>query len=299
MNFEYYKALKKPVSRRLFEVLCKSFENSNVWSIKLVNLGKKLTLTPRQERDREVYYASAVLIAVKPAIKEINKISSDKKLLKKAGVKLDQAFILNYEIYGIKQDRVIKFTKSQIENEIEIPNEEIEQLLKLVKKTGKRVLEAIRKHYSLNGYEYVKRNIEYSNEKANKQYSAHLCKSLDQDWADEWSEEKKEKIELENKQREENKRIEKEQQLLALENEQVKKEKPLYLQEVKKLDNAVKISLWEQAVKKVDENLFNKEGMIKVEYNELLWQYFNKQGISFCKGIGKDFRLGLSLDKPF
>jgi len=180
VNFEYYKALKRPVSRRLFEILIKSFEASNNWSIKLANLG--MTLTPRKEKNRDVYYASAVLIAIKPAVREINKLSSDKELLKKANIKLDQAFFLDYKIYGEKQERVIEFTKREIEN-IPEANQELERLLKLPKKKGRRVEEAIRKYYFQESSEYVKRNIEYANEKSNKQYSAHLCKALKDDWA--------------------------------------------------------------------------------------------------------------------
>jgi hypothetical protein len=186
VNFEYYKALKRPVSRRLFEILIKSFEASNNWSIKLANLGKKLTLTPNKIQNK--IFASEVIKAIKPAIREINRISSNKELLQKANIKLDQAFFLDYKIYGEKQERVIEFTKREIKNIPKEANQELEQLLKLPKKKGKRTEEAIRKYYFQESSEYVKRNIEYANRQASKQYSAFLCKALKNDWAIDYQE---------------------------------------------------------------------------------------------------------------
>jgi hypothetical protein len=64
LNFEYYKALKRPVSRRLFEILCKTFKGRKHWPIDLVKLGQKLTLSGKkvliEGKEIEVLYWSAV-----------------------------------------------------------------------------------------------------------------------------------------------------------------------------------------------------------------------------------------------
>lgn len=45
INFEYYKRIKRPVSRRLYEILIKNFKGRDECYYKLTNLGTKLTLS--------------------------------------------------------------------------------------------------------------------------------------------------------------------------------------------------------------------------------------------------------------
>jgi hypothetical protein len=83
INFDYYKALKRPISQRLFEILCKTFKGRESWEIDLVKLGTKLTLFKRKvstrQGEKEVMYHSDVLVALKPAINEINKVAENKR----------------------------------------------------------------------------------------------------------------------------------------------------------------------------------------------------------------------------
>ena len=76
IDFNYYKTLKRPLSRRLFEILCKTFQGRDSWETELIKLAKKLTLSPRKvetkSEQKEVYYPSDIMVALKPAINEIN-----------------------------------------------------------------------------------------------------------------------------------------------------------------------------------------------------------------------------------
>ncbi len=112
LNFEYYKALKRPLSRRLFEILCKTFKGRDRWSIGVAKLGTKLTLSGRTKQgDKKIMYASDVLVAVKPAINEINRLARINDIAEKAGLHPDDLFTIDHAISGEKQDRIIHFTK--------------------------------------------------------------------------------------------------------------------------------------------------------------------------------------------
>ena len=71
IDLEEYKAMKRPLSCRLYEILTKSFLENPLWYVKIDNLAEKLTLTKPQGSDS--YYPSKVLVALRPAINEINK----------------------------------------------------------------------------------------------------------------------------------------------------------------------------------------------------------------------------------
>lgn len=68
IDFLEYKKLTRPVSIRLYEILTKSFMLQSVWFIYVDNLGELLTLGKRA-------FPSQILVALRPAITEINKNS--------------------------------------------------------------------------------------------------------------------------------------------------------------------------------------------------------------------------------
>lgn len=121
LNFQQYKALKRPITRRLFEILCKSFYASNEWSIHLTKLGAKLTISKRKvmakNGEKEVLYASDVLVAIKPAINEINRLHKIPGIAKEFNLHKKDLFTLTYEIAGEKQDRVIIFHRHSVVTE--------------------------------------------------------------------------------------------------------------------------------------------------------------------------------------
>ena len=130
INFDYYKALRRPVTRRLHEILCKSFYKREKFSIGLVKLGTKLTLSKDRVRNKKgevcfhpsgepvrKIYVSAVLTKIKPALNEIKKLAKDAKACKEIGVKAKDRIYYDYSIFGKGQDRVIIFTQTYVTDE--------------------------------------------------------------------------------------------------------------------------------------------------------------------------------------
>lgn len=66
----------------------------------------------------------------------------------------------------------------------------LEILYGLLKKDTRSNREKILRYTEKFGYEYVKNNILYANENADKNYSAYLGKSLEENWGSAWAEEK-------------------------------------------------------------------------------------------------------------
>lgn len=71
IDFTEYKKLSRPVSARLYEILIKKFLYEDIWCIDIYQLGEELTLGKRS-------YPSQVLVALEPAIEEVNLHSSMK-----------------------------------------------------------------------------------------------------------------------------------------------------------------------------------------------------------------------------
>lgn len=71
IDFEQYKKLHKASSARLYEVLCKTFQDRKEWAINIQLLAEKLTF--EKSAGAQNYYPSDVLRYLKPAINEINK----------------------------------------------------------------------------------------------------------------------------------------------------------------------------------------------------------------------------------
>lgn len=309
IRFDYYKALKRPVTTRLYEILCHKFLSRENWSIRLTRLGEKIGLTGRTKRTKKgtkhVIYASDVLVAIKPAINEINKLASDIELAKNAGIPAKELFTITYEIRGKKQDRVIIFychpviiEEPKATKERETIIDDLEGILLLLKKrTGK--LEKVVKDYAKeHGTEYVKWNILYSNKTAKKNYSSYLQKALAENWAEEWAIEEKQRIEQEDKRQQEyeikqqKKRQEEEQQKIA------ERQKPLFKEALAKIKPEIKSKLWDQAYKEVPEENMTRPMLLKIRFAELVLEYLNDNGEAFIKKVINDFALVGSFELP-
>ena len=65
IDLDYYKMLKRPVSRRLYELMKRKLDNQLTWSCEALKLAEKLTLNLK--------YPSQIIQKLNPAINEINK----------------------------------------------------------------------------------------------------------------------------------------------------------------------------------------------------------------------------------
>jgi len=108
-------------------------------------------------------------------------------------------FYVNYKLYskGRKYTH-IKFVikeKDKYLNHKNVIYNNIDKLLNLVQKeyrNKKSIYNAIEKYLREKGFEYVKRNIQYTNEYATENYRVFLQKALKNDWGKEWWEDNKE-----------------------------------------------------------------------------------------------------------
>jgi myo-inositol-1-phosphate synthase len=296
INFDYYKALKRPVSRRLFEILCKTFKGRESWEIDLVKLGTKLTLFKRKistrQGEKEVMYHSDVLVALKPAINEINKVAENKELFKSLEIPASEAFSLEYHLK--KENKIIVFSKRtpdwvkqekspemRQEAQIKVQREvkeapPLKQLYEMSKSLTSSVKEAIKSYYNEKGFEYVKSNILYANEKATKNYGAYLKKCLKEDWGVEVREQESKREEsekaLQEKKAKEKQEVKKTYEKLeelkraydALEQEEISRLEPLALEKCVALGmprNFIpKITLMEKIVELHQEQNQSKSG---------------------------------------
>lgn len=280
VNFEQYKALKRPISRRLFEILCKSFKGREHWEIDLVKLGEKLSFSKRKVysngEEKEVMYHSDVLAKLKPAISEINKLAENENVFRSFEFAPTDIFEIDYELK--KDNKIIVFKKRKPDwmlkkagsDEKEEIEADLESLFKISKSNSKGAKLAIKEAFKENGFEYVKWNILYSNRKATKNYSAFLKKSLKENWGaeDQEAEAKKEEIEKtqQNEKRKKKQEIEKAHQKSdelkkayeALEHKEIARLEPLAIERCVKLgmprDFIPKITLMEKIVEIHQEN---------------------------------------------
>lgn len=308
INFNKYKALKRPISRRLHEILCKNFLSRKTWAIKLTKLGKNLTLTGRTKKDgTEVIYASDVLVAVKPAINEINKLTLNIELAEKAGIPAKDLFTITYEIRGQKQDRVIVFychpvvieqSKTVEEKKETTNNNDLESIFLLLKKRTRKLEKTVKDYSEKHGTEYVRWNILYSNKTAKKNYSSYLQKALAENWAEEWAIEEKQRIEQEDKRQQEYE-IEQQKKLQEEQQQQIaERQRPLFREALAKLKPEIKSKLWDQAYKEVPVDNMTRPMLLKIRFAELVLEYLNDKGETFIKKVINDFALVGSFELP-
>lgn len=306
INFEQYKALKRPVSRRLHEILCHQFFNRDTWSIHITRLGILLTLSGRKKitksETKEIIYASDVLVTLKPAINEINKLARSPEVIKKAGIKPRDIFTITYEITGKEQDRVITFERHPVITEQKQADKslkpDLQALLSLVKKRTDKLEKVVGEYYQSKGYEYVRWNVLYANKNAKKSYTTYLQKALTENWAEEWAEEERQRIELEIKRKEEEQKKAQIESQRFLERMQSEKEKPALLEAIANLDLETKKKLWEEAEVKTPAGVFRRESMVKVSYYALLCEHLEAQGQSFSKALVDNVHIAFELEPP-
>ena len=66
------------------------------------------------------------------------------------------------------------------------PSDELLNLIPEAHRSKKTVLAAIKDYFKKHGYDYVKRNILYSNAKAGKSYAGFFANALKEDWGHDW-----------------------------------------------------------------------------------------------------------------
>ena len=184
LDFEMIRKLRSPLVTRLYEILIKSFQGRSEWQIDSLKLAQKI---PMKEK-----YASDIRIKIEPAVRRIYD-QTDLKVTVES-VKQGRGKILF--VFRIKTDMKQISDESQKEAPEEPKQDEKSGLQSLLNLVPIKVTDPIRKlisdYHDSHGHEYVKRNLEYTNSQIRdkRKYRAYLGKSLVNDYALEWIEDK-------------------------------------------------------------------------------------------------------------
>lgn len=261
INFNEYKRLKKPTSARLYEILVKTFKDRGVWHISIIKLAEKLTLEKRKNID--TYYPSDVIVKLIPAINEINKQTE-----------------LNIKLDYNKQTHICTFTKikkTQSEDkpkEASLPEdtnfESLIALLPTEHRNKKTILEAVADSYKKHGFDYVIRNIRYTNRNCKGNYRAYLNKALKADWglAIKEDEDSKQKVIKEQAQKRQQEREALKQQK-ELQNQVREHMETLSTEELETLRKEA-IGRLDEETKKDADKIGNFEVLVRMEMEEIV-----------------------------
>lgn len=206
IDFNYYRLLRRPVSRRLHELLSCAFKQQPQWRLPLTELGRKLTLYSRRKKQRdgqseEVIYPSDVLTAVKAALEEMNQLATDVESLRALGMDPREIYAIAYE--ADKKRKQISFHKAPLSHlfdeltqeaehsdpETQSQEPRLEELLRFLKRSSRPLRELVTRYYRSHGYDYVKWNIFYANRNGARNYVSYLKLCLQHNWAQEFREE--------------------------------------------------------------------------------------------------------------
>lgn len=210
INFSEFKKLRKPASRRLYELLLKS---SFPYKIDIMKLASKMPL--------KQLYPSQIIRELKPAVKEINQ-ATDLKIDFYCRKNSSGNTICIFE--DKRENKNTSLISNQLETNInsEIQSENIKHndLFELLPESGKTEInfELIRSFLAKGfDYKYIESNIKYSKINAKQNFSFYFAKSLKSDYAKSFRQEHEIKGNLDKKRKEiENDRIQKDKETLKL-----------------------------------------------------------------------------------
>lgn len=180
LDFEQIKAFTSPLASRLYELLIKTFQGRSVWKIDAKKLAVKMTMPETS--------AGHIVRRIKSAVKQINaraelqlKLEVDKPRRGKA--------ILTFRRVSEASSTDTQSGKSGSEPLPTQQRDPLEELLDMApakprKQKGVRALlaRALKKYE----FEYIQRNVMYTNKNYKRSYRGYLDKSLKHDWGGDW-----------------------------------------------------------------------------------------------------------------
>jgi hypothetical protein len=175
INFAEFKKLRSPLATRLYEVLSKSFHGRDTWEINAIKMAEKI---PMKER-----FPAHIIPKIKTAVKRINRCTDIQILLETRQIKAGQT-ILCFKKQTVSKS--VLMSQQTTKKTFAIPNKpEIKsliELLPLVRRSQKTILEPVIAFYEMRGADYVARNIRYTNKNAKSNYRPYLLKALQNDY---------------------------------------------------------------------------------------------------------------------
>ncbi len=253
LNFDQIRALRSPLAMRLYEILVKSFQNREEWTIEAKKLAQKI---PMKEKA-----AAHIIPKIKAAINRINTNTTLKIALIIERPKRGQAIFTFKRLKEASLSEPLILEKTAVQKDLTTA---LERLLVLVpnRHQGKRtirnmILRALRQHDE----EHVRRNILYANEKVRNPngYRAFLDQALKHDWALGWWEDRL--------------NVESEEKRTLKQNQEFEKELALRAEVEKILESLSeeeRTKLYKQAQKELPENLRDIGSFVRMQMRLIL-----------------------------
>jgi len=179
LDFQSVKELRSPLATRLHEILLKSFQGRNEWSIGAKKLAAKI---PMKEQ-----YPADIIPKIKTAVGRINEKTKLQIKLTVRRPKRGKAILAFEKLDKEPEAQEAKETPQQPEI-IDVPPDQVESLHALIelmpeKEQGKKTLrELLARKLRKYGPDFVRRNILYANKNCKTNYRTYLNKSLKEDW---------------------------------------------------------------------------------------------------------------------
>lgn len=175
IDFDQVKALRSPLSTRLYEILVKTFKNRDIWKIDAIRLAEKI---PMNEK-----YPAHIALKIQPAV---NRISNHTDL--KIGLELDKKrrgkIVFIFHKLAIEKPKNLQNeeTKKKIKSDFIVPEDmEFKNLIAILpfeRQCQKSLLETLYKAFKTHGFDYIAWNIKYANKHAIGNYPAYLIKAI-------------------------------------------------------------------------------------------------------------------------
>lgn len=179
LDFEQIKQLRSPLATRLHEILRKTFQGRDSWSIDAKKLAEKIPLAKK--------YPAHILPKIKSAVKRINAKTDLSIRLEVEKPRRGKAILTFHKEDSKAGSKAPAPSQAQAppEKRFEIP-EELRGLLSEKLQELKSVQKAIEEALTEHGLEYTRRNLLYTDVKAKKNPRVFLLKALKEDWAEDW-----------------------------------------------------------------------------------------------------------------
>lgn len=190
LNFDQLKALRSPLATRLYELLIKNFKGRLIWETEAVKLAEKIPMAEK--------YPAHILSKIRPAINRISKYTDLQLSLDTRKNDKGEVILIFQKLYQEEFETKTKSKPKEVgrtvqpklqekrppekkEDAVKPQDKDYEKLLLMLpfeRQAQKSLQETIWFFFKKKGFEYVKWNIKYSNEKAGRNFPAYLTKSL-------------------------------------------------------------------------------------------------------------------------
>lgn len=177
INFTEFKKLRSSLATRLYEILTKSYQGREEWSIESGLLAQKIPMAER--------YPAHIVPKIRAAVNRINRSTGmcfnfSTRRSAKDPKKIILVFQKVPEAAPASQPEPAKKPPFVMPQTVDL--KALVALLPLERREQRTILEMIIRAYEKHGLQYVSRNIRYANRNAKKSYRPYLIKALHEDY---------------------------------------------------------------------------------------------------------------------